>query len=269
MELSFTKWVGTGNDFVLVDWRKKKIVSQRKWSHLAKRVCQRQKGIGADGLLVLEASKKADFRMRIFNPDGSEAEMCGNGSRCAAYYVADGKGKSVSFETLAGILEAEVKGETVKVRLSKPYNFRTGIFLDLLGNRFELHTIHTGVPHAVLFVDDLERTDVSYIGREIRYHSYFQPAGANVNFVKPGGKGEILIRTYERGVEGETLSCGTGATASALITAILKGFSSPVTVLTKGGDRLKIYFKRKDDSIENVYLEGKVARIFEGRVSDV
>ena len=270
MDLVFTKWVGTGNDFILVDLRKKKKAFSRKhWASLAQKLCRRQEGIGADGLLILEHSPKTDFRMRIFNPDGTEAQMCGNGSRCAAAYVAHSKNGNVQFETLAGLLEAEVKKDTVKVKLTKPFNIRTSIFLDLLGNRFELHTINTGVPHAVLFVEDLDRTDVHYIGREIRFHSYFQPVGTNVNFVKPEGKEEILIRTYERGVERETLSCGTGATASALIAAILKGFSSPVTVLTKGGDRLKIYFKKKGDAIENVYLEGKVACIFEGRVSDV
>lgn len=269
MMLTFTKLVGTGNDFVLLDRRKGKALSGAEGARLARKLCDRKNGIGADGILVLEPSRKADFRMRIFNPDGSEAEMCGNGSRCAAYYVLDGKRGSVSFETLAGLLEAEVKKDVVKVRLSRPEGLKTGIVLDLFGNRFELHAIHTGVPHAILFVEDLDRTDIVLLGREIRYHAYFQPSGTNVDFVKLDGKEGLLIRTYERGVEGETLSCGTGATASALIAAILKGMSSPIDVLTKGGDRLKIFFERKGNAIEKAYLEGKVARLFEGRVNDV
>ena len=267
MDLTFTKWVGAGNDFILVDWRRKKNLPVNRWSALAKNLCRQKVGIGADGILVLESSKGADFRMRIFNPDGSEAEMCGNGSRCVAAYAARGRKKDVAFDTVAGRLEARIRGDVVRVKLSPPHSLKTGVSLEVEGKNLELHTITAGVPHAIIFVDALDKIDVEGLGEKIRNHPYFQPKGTNVDFVKVEGSNRIAIRTYERGVEGETLACGTGGTASALMTAFLKGFSSPIEVLTKGGDRLKIFFK--GDQFEEVHLEGKVSCLFEGRVKDV
>ncbi|MFH1858639.1 MAG: diaminopimelate epimerase [Candidatus Omnitrophota bacterium] len=269
MPLAFTKLIGAGNDFVLIDRRRKGSVSRAQGSHLAKKLCDRRFAVGADGVLVLESSRKADFRMRIFNPDGSEAEMCGNGSRCAAYYVLKGKKGHVSFETLAGVLEADVKGEWVRLRLTEPTELKTQLSLEAAGRTFQVHAINTGVPHAVLFADDLETVDVERIGREIRRHALFQPRGTNVDFVKPQGPNKISVRTYERGVEGETLACGTGVTASALMTALLIGYGSPIEVLTRGRDRLKIYFRREGNFFKEVSLEGKVSRVFEGRMYDV
>jgi len=269
MNLSFTKLVGTGNDFVLIDRRRRGSLSKAEGTRMARELCDRKRGIGADGILVLESSKKADFRMRIFNPDGSEAEMCGNGSRCAALYVVGKSRGRVSFETLAGRLEATVRGNVVRVKLPNPFGFRKNLSLTLDGRKRTLHTITATVPHAILFADDLKKVDVERLGEAIRNDRLFKPRGTNVDFVKVLGRGKIEIRTYERGVEGETLACGTGAVASALVTSKLRRFSSPITVLTKGRERLKIFFEERQGNFENVSLEGRVSRIFEGRVNHV
>ena len=279
MSISFVKMVGSGNDFVLIDRRRKGKISRaegaklapletRFLTGLARKLCDRRFSIGADGVLILEPSRKADFRMKIFNPDGSEAEMCGNGSRCAAYYVTGGRGR-VTFETLAGLLEAQVRGTLVKVKLPKPHSFRRNLKATVCGKRLTLHSIIASVPHAILFVENPNRIDVECWGEEIRHHKLFRPRGANVDFVKVRGKRVIEIRTYERGVEGETLSCGTGSTASALVSAKLHGLRSPITVLTKSGEQLRIYFKETRDGFEDVRLEGRVRQVFEGRINDV
>ena len=269
MPLTFTKLVGTGNDFVLIDRRRSGALSKAEGAKLARKLCDRKHAIGADGLLVLEPSRKANFRMRIFNPDGSEAEMCGNGSRCAALYVVGKARGHVSFETLAGRLEATVRGGVVKVKLPNPFGFRKNLTVTLDGRKRTLHAITASVPHAILFADDLKKVDVERLGEKVRRHALFKPRETNADFVKVTGRGKIEIRTYERGVEGETLACGTGAAASALVVAHLKGFASPISVLTKGGERLKIYFRRSGNTFQEVYLEGKVSRVFEGRVNHV
>ena len=268
MELSFTKMVGSGNDFVLMDRRRKGTISRAEGAKLAREFCDRRWSIGADGLVILEPSKKANFKMRIFNPDGSEAEMCGNASRCASYYVAAPRGK-VTFETIAGILEAKVQGTLVKVKLPNPNSFRRALPVSLDGRLKTLHFIKASVPHAILFVEDLTKIDLNGWGKTIRHHSLFYPKGTNVDFVKVRGPHQIGIRTYERGVEGETLSCGTGSTASALVSAKIHGVRSPVTVLTKGGERLRIYFKERNGGFEEVSLEGRVTKVFEGRINHV
>ena len=268
MAITFTKLVGSGNDFVIIDRRRKGKISRAKGAALARKLCDRRWAVGADGLVILEPSRKADFRMRIFNPDGSKAEMCGNGSRCAAYYVTGGRGR-VTFETLAGLLEAQVRGTLVRVRLPDPHSFRRNVKATVCGKKLSLHTIIASVPHAILFVEKPGRTDVDCWGEAIRHHRLFQPRGTNVDFVKVRGKRSIEIRTYERGVEGETLSCGTGSTASALVAAKLRGLTSPITVLTKGGEELRIFFRETGGRFEDVYLEGRVRNVFEGRISDV
>ena len=264
----FTKMVGSGNDFIVVDRRRKAPISRAEGARLAKKLCDRRWAVGADGLVILEPSRKADFRMRIFNPDGSEAEMCGNGSRCAAYYVTGGRGR-VTFETLAGLLEAQVRGTLVKVKLPNPHSFRPALKATVCGKKLILHSIVASVPHAILFVENPDRIDVDCWGESIRNHRLFRPRGTNVDFVKVRGKCSIGIRTYERGVEGETLACGTGSTASALVAAKLKGLPSPITVLTKGGEELRIFFRETGGRFEEVYLEGRVRNVFEGRISDV
>ncbi|HTL70876.1 MAG TPA: diaminopimelate epimerase [Candidatus Eisenbacteria bacterium] len=263
--LNFVKMVGTGNDFVLVDNRRGAIV---KAPDAARRLCDRKLSIGGDGLLLAERSKKADLRMRILNPDGSEAEMCGNGVRCFAKFALDKRfaGKSLTIETLAGLIRADVKGDVVKARMIDPSDLRMDLTLRVDGRSENVHFVNTGVPHVVKVLDTVEGVDVERFGRLIRCHADFAPRGTNANFIAFRGDGTLDVRTYERGVEGETLACGTGSTASALVAARLKGLRSPVRVRTHGGETLKIYFSKEGQKFYDVYLEGKVKKTFEGTV---
>jgi diaminopimelate epimerase len=264
--LSFTKMVGTGNDFIVIDNRTG-VVGKDPVS-AAKQLCDRKFGIGADGLLLLEKSTKAEIRMRIFNPDGSEASMCGNGIRCIARFAVDNNitGPQFQIETLAGLIGAEVRGDIVKAKMLDPKDLKLKLQVPMAKGKQELHFVDTGVPHTVVILDALKEVDVKETGRFIRNHKMFAPKGTNVNFIsfRPGNS--IEVRTYERGVEDETLSCGTGTTASALIAASLKSLKSPVQVLTQSGETLKVYFTKQDGGFEEVYLEGPVKTVFEGRV---
>ncbi len=262
----FTKMAAAGNDFIVVDNRSGVIGNDA--AKIAKKLSERKYSIGADGLILLDKSKKADVKMRIFNPDGSQAQMCGNGVRCAAKFLADHKMKKgrLSIETLAGIIGAEVRKNIVTAKLAKPKSLKLNFSLQVNGRNEILNFIDTGVPHAVKFVDSLRGVDVDRFGREIRRHPYFAPRGTNADFVCLGSQNTIEVRTYERGVEGETLSCGTGSTAAALVAAALKGLKSPVLVRTKGGEILKVYFSRKGGKFSDVCLEGPVQTTFEGRV---
>ncbi len=265
--LNFTKMVGAGNDFVVIDNRS--AILKKNPKEAARRVSDRKNSVGADGLLLLEKSKKADIRMRIFNPDGSQAEMCGNGVRCIAKFASDHKitKPKLSIETLAGKIEAEVRGNIVKAKLANPRALNLSLNLQINGRHESWCFIDTGVPHAVKLVDSLDSVDVNETGQQIRTHAYFKPRGTNVDFVSVRPGNAIGIRTYERGVEDETLSCGTGSTAGALVAAALKNLKSPVLVHTQSGEDLKVYFSRKGIQFYDVYLEGPVKKSFEGRVS--
>ncbi len=266
--IEFVKMVGAGNDFIVVDARQQLLSPDL--AGLSKRLSDRKRSVGSDGLIVLEKSKKADIRMRIFNPDGSEAEMCGNGVRCLAKFATDRDivPHKHSIETAAGLIGAEVKGDIVKVRMAEPKDMKLGFRVDVNGSPTDMNFVNTGVPHAVIIVGDLDETDVFSLGRAIRRHPHFAPAGTNVNFISIiQSRNALRVRTYERGVEDETLSCGTGTTASALVASALKGFKSPVEVHTRGGEALKVYFSREGERYTDVYLEGPVQTSFEGRVS--
>ena len=267
--MKFTKAVATGNDFVIVDNRSSGVGSSLP--ELAKNVCYRRMGIGSDGLLVIEKSKKCDFKMRIFNPDGSEAEMCGNGSRCAALYafkngIAPAK---MTIDTIAGSLNASVAGDIVKVKLTDPKEIKWNMCLDIGKCPYKVNFVNTGVPHTIHFVEDLDKVDVKNLGSHIRNHGEFAPNGTNANFVKIVDKKSIKVRTYERGVEDETLACGKGAVASAIISAEAEKMESPVTVETRGGEKLKVYFEMSGGEFKNVYLEGKARLIYEGKMIDI
>lgn len=263
--IEFVKMEGAGNDFIVIDNRRRSITGG---SAAAKRLCARKFSVGGDGLVLLERSKKSDIRMRIFNPDGSEAEMCGNGVRCIAKFASERRitGSSLTIETMAGEIRASVKGDVIKARLMDPKELRINFRIPLGAGHETVHFVNTGVPHVVKVVDSIERVDVKGMGRAIRHHENFAPRGANVNFIEYGPGNSIRVATYERGVESETLACGTGSTASALIAAALKGLKSPVSVRTAGGETLKIYFSKKGDAYTEVCLEGRVRTAFEGRV---
>jgi len=269
--VSFTKMSGAGNDFIVIDHRVP-LIPEAEQPEFAKRVCRRMFSVGADGLILIEDSGVADFRWRFYNGDGSVAEMCGNGARCAARFAhAKGiAGTSMSFETLAGLIEAEIctDGEGVRLRMTTPVDFRTGLSVMLGGRERSLSFVNSGVPHAVLFVEEEENVPVREWGRIVRFHPLFQPAGTNVNFVQKVAENTIRVRTYERGVEDETMACGTGAVASAIFAAACNLARSPVTVVTSGGERLTILFDLLEGpQAENVFLQGPARIIYEGNLT--
>lgn len=271
MNITFTKMHGCGNDFILVDNRNMEIPHSQQ-PKLAKKLCRRKFDIGGDGLIFIENPdlEQADFKWRFYNADGSEAEMCGNGGRCAALFafVNNIAPKDLAFETIAGVIQASIiEDDRVKLQLTPPEDLAQGLKLDLQNNEAALDCLNTGVPHACCFVDDIELADVVGNGNEIRFHEKFSPNGTNVNFIQVTGQNSISIRTYERGVEDETLACGTGAVAAAIISA-LNGFAnSPVDVLTRGGDVLKIYFNIDGDRIKEVFMEGPAVMVCSGHTS--
>jgi len=271
--VEFTKMVASGNDFVVVDGieRSKFHVPSSALNTFVREICDRKYGAGADGLLLLERSTKANFKMRIFNPDGSEPGMCGNGARCAALFFAGrgGKapaaGKTVRFETGAGLVEAEVKKDIVKLKMTDPKDLWANIDLNIGTQFYKVHYINTGVPHAVFFVGNVDTINVREVGKLIRFHKQFQPEGANADVAQCIDGKTIKVRTYERGVEDETLACGTGAVASALMSNYLKvTLKTPVSVQTRGGEVLKVYFECKKNTFRDVWLEGSARIIYQG-----
>lgn len=265
--IPFSKMSAGGNDFIIIDNRQKILESQDA-KECAQKACRRKLSIGADGLILIENSKKADFKWRFFNADGSEAEMCGNGGRCVARlaYLKGIVSPTLTFETLAGIIKAEVLGEKVKLQLPLPYNATYDLKLVLDGTSYLLDTITVGVPHVVMYVEDLANCQVVKLGKLIRFSEPFKPAGTNVNFISIKNGSTIAIRTYERGVEDETLACGTGAVAAVLITNEKKGVASPVSVLTQGGEILTVHFTKEDQILKEVFLEGSANLIYEGEL---
>ncbi|MFH1715346.1 MAG: diaminopimelate epimerase [Elusimicrobiota bacterium] len=267
-KIKFTKMHGSGNDFVMLDNRANTLPENKNL--LAQRLCDRIAGIGADGLIIIESSNDSDFKMRIINQDGSEAEMCGNGARCAAHFAYSlGIVKNkMKFTTLAGPIGAEIVDDKINVRMIDPVDFEKDIELDLdKFGKMKAYYINTGVPHVVIFVDDIDDVDVKEMGRSIRYNKHFKPKGTNVNFVQVINSEIIKVRTYERGVENETLACGSGSTAAAIISGLEKGAAPPVKAHTRGGEILEINFKiEKYDEIREVYLKGSVHVSFHGEM---
>ncbi len=268
--LPFEKMNGTGNDFVLVDNRDLRIPKSEQ-AELAHKICRRMFSVGADGMIFIEPSEKADFSWNFYNADGSLAEMCGNGSRCAARFAYRHKiaGKKMRLETLAGIVEAEIgeDEDVVKVKMTSPSDFRVGLQMNIGEMLRSVGFVNTGVPHAVIFVDE-DEIPVRSWGKMVRFHQLFEPKGANANFVKVLPDGRLKVRTYERGVEDETMACGTGAVASALFAAIAKGFHSPVEVVTSGGGTLTILFDVSEGpKAENVFLQGVTRLICTGNLT--
>lgn len=264
MNIPFTKMHGAGNDFIMIDHRQP-FLQEDKLPSIVRTLCTRKLHIGANGLILLEKSDQAHFSMRYFNRDGSEVEMCGNGARCTmkfAYHIGACKEKAI-FETMGEIYEGTIESNdeisiafpNVSLQTVSPYN---------LMNR-TLYSITVGVPHVVLFDDamyDATEEDFHLFGEKIRYMTNYFPNGTNVNVVKLTDN-NMYIRTYERGVEEETLACGTGATASAIIAQLFQHKKGPTTVEMKGGI-VHIHFQVKDTMITNITLTGKVFTAFQG-----
>ncbi|MFC1837168.1 diaminopimelate epimerase [Thermodesulfobacteriota bacterium] len=275
--IPFVKMSGTGNDFIIIDHRDP-VIAEEDQPDFARIVCRRKFSVGADGLILIETSDTADFRWQFYNGDGSRAEMCGNGARCAARFAFEKNiaPAAMRFETVAGEIEAFVLGEggeSVKIRLTAPEDLRLNMPLTVGNEEKSLHFINTGVPHTVVLVNDAGNVPVSEWGREIRYHESFQPAGTNANFAQVVKHDTLKVRTYERGVEGETMACGTGAVASALVLALLEQAIPPVTVITSGGEELTIHFSikgeennRQLDLDGGIFLEGPARIIYEGQL---
>lgn len=264
MQWSFAKYVGCGNDFILFDNRSG--LFRKNDRALIKKLCHRHWGIGADGLILWEYSTKADSRMRIFNNDGSEAEMCGNGLRCFVKYIHEfGIKKShYHIETMDGPLAATLQEDEVTIEMGLPQTYAWNIPLSYEGKTITASHLNTGVPHVVLFFDDVDAIDFPKLGHTIRHHQQFSPKGANVNAAQVMEGGKIKVRTYERGVEAETLACGTGAIAVALAAAHHYGVNSPSYIETRSGEGLRVQFDSHQSRYTNVTLSGPCHCIFQG-----
>ena len=262
----FWKLEGAGNDFLGLDGRAGGFKLNRQ--QIAD-LCDRRRGVGADGVLVVEKPKVrgADFRMRYYNSDGGEAEMCGNGARCFALLaraVSGRKGNELRVQTQVGLLTLRTSGQEVQVSMTEPTKLRLGRKLVVAGRKLAVDFLNTGVPHAVLFVRSVRSIDVAKQGRAIRYHSAFAPSGTNVNFVEIGRGNRIHVRTYERGVEGETLACGTGVVASSILSNLRRGLRSPILVTTRGGDHLRVGFSMVNGQARKVTLQGPARIVYTG-----
>jgi diaminopimelate epimerase len=271
--LPFTKMTGAGNDFVLLDNIELGVGAQ--WHKLAPGLCDRRYGIGADGLLVIEPSDKASFRMMYYNADGSYGGMCGNGGRCAAGYVMAKHGTAeVHFEALDFIYSARKTGSLVSLRMKDPVGFRPSADVPYGGELLKPAFIDTGAPHAVIFIDTLnanlrsevETGDLRRIGAAVRFAPAFSPAGTNADFLTMNPDGSVSMRTYERGVEAETLACGTGAVASALCANLLHGSPPPVTVITRSNEKLVVDFRKDGLSVHDVTLTGPADEVYSGTI---
>jgi diaminopimelate epimerase len=268
MILEFRKMNGAGNDFVLIDNRAGNIRLTREQ---IVRICHRQRGVGADGLFLLIPcrSGKADWAWEFYNSDGSAADMCGNGARCFARFIEKtvGARSKTTFETGAGVITANFEGARVTVTLTPPRELRLGEVVPTSAGALTVHSLNTGVPHAVIFVPDADKAMVQSLGAEVRHHKHFAPKGTNVNFVQILAPGQIRVRTFERGVEGETLACGTGVSASAMVAGRVHGFRPPVKVQVQGGEMLNVNFTESNGAFGDVRLEGPAEFVFEGTIN--
>ncbi len=278
-KIYFTKMSGAGNDFIVIDEREYPGISLTP--EFISKLCDRRNGIGADGIINIADLSNYDFRMDYYNADGTSKTLCGNGARCAIKYaqfsnrLRNGKASFVANDDIYSgeMLEAE----KVKFNLNEPKNIKRNMKVDAAGQNINYHFADTGSPHVIIKIEDILKEpaneDTFYtninevpvfdIGKEIRYHRNFFPAGTNVNFIKINN-GAIEIRTYERGVEDETLACGTGSAASAVVASLFDNVKPPVLLLTRGGDELIVDFNLKNNHIENLSLTGPAKIIYTG-----
>jgi diaminopimelate epimerase len=269
MQIDFTKMHGAGNDFVVIDNLDRRI---ELGTDRIRFLCDRRFGIGADGLLLLEPADSAgvDATMVYYNADGSRAEMCGNGARCFARFALErdlGSQKSIRFTTDAGIVRAETTDDLYRIELTPPEDLVVERVIELKEGPTRIHSVNTGVPHVIRFVDQVDQVDLRAVGAEIRFHADFAPAGTNVNLAHLEPDDLVRIRTYERGVEDETLACGTGVTAVGIMAHLIRGLPLPVRVQVAGGSLLQVDFVRDGDDIRDVTLTGPAASVFSGRIT--
>ncbi len=268
MNIPFWKMHGAANDFLLVDDRAG--VFPAADSAWISSIASRRTGVGSEGVLLIQPSASADFRMRFFNPDGGEVDMCGNGARCIARLAHEigAAPKNMRIETPAGIVRAEARGDLVQLIMTEPHSWSMNRRIDLFGQNHAYHFVNTGVPHVVIEVSDLAGTDVQKLGAAIRYHDAFAPKGTNANFIKLDSEGRLHVRTYERGVEGETLACGTGMVACGLVAGKLGRVQAPVKIIPASGDVLEVsYADTADGGATNVTLLGPAVHVFQGTLN--
>lgn len=272
MKLQFSKMTGAGNDFIVIDNRRS-IISDRALA--ARKLCDRSFGIGADGLLLVEQSVRADYKMLYYNADGSYGGMCGNGGRCIALYTLKNKiaRQRQKFEALNFVYHARVSGTEVTLRMKDPQKIERNIVLRVDDQPMKLSYIDTGSPHVVTVLGQpfkknklLEKINVSGIGSQLRYNPRFSPRGTNVNFIQIVSSKTIKMRTYERGVEAETIACGTGSIASAIISSSEYGLKPPITVITKSLMKLVVNFRVNRDRISDVTLKGPAELVYKGQI---
>lgn len=267
MPISFSKYHGSGNDFIIIDDRAVSFPSDNK--ELIAQLCHRRFGIGADGLILLQPSTLFHYRMRIFNCDGMEAAMCGNGLRCLVHFINSlGLSEDVlCVETMHGMVRCSINGEKITIQINRPYTISQSLCVDVGTERFHFCVVNTGVPHAVIFVKDVSCVDVQNVGRSIRYDKVLPDEGANVNFVQILSSDSLKIRTYERGIEGETMSCGTGAAAAAYA-ALKEGcVTAPLKIIPLSAEPLWVNVEHEGAEVMHMYLAGGAVKMFEGKLS--
>jgi diaminopimelate epimerase len=266
--LAFTKMAGGGNDFVMIDNRDSSIADAGQLTRL---ICTRALSVGADGLILVEPSSRASIRIRYYNSDGSLGEFCGNGTRCAARfaYVGEMADRQMTLETDAGIVSAEVlDDDRVRISLPPPQHFRADRPLNVDGTTVRGSSIVVGVPHYVVFLrENLWGQDIRPLGSAIRRHRELQPQGSNVNFVVVKEPDAIEVRTYERGVENETLSCGSGVVASVAVSALFGKVRPPVRVFTRSGITLEVSMRVEGGELRDVHLTGDARLIYRGTLT--
>jgi diaminopimelate epimerase len=288
MKIAFTKAEGSQNDFIVVDDRER-MYSDEIREEFAIAVCHRRKGVGGDGVVFIDRSESHDFIMSFFNPDGSVGSMCGNGGRCAALFAsARGiSGNRMSFQALGKEYRAELTGKSVRLYFPEPRDIRINSSVTLNEKVYSCHYAHTGAPHAIIFANDLDvhsvadlkNIDVADLGSELRHATQFAPIGANANFVYLAEDATLHIRTFEKGVEAETESCGTGSIASAIVAALTLKLQPPIRLKTRNGDDLSVGFspiaemqdetdKKKLTGLfaKNLYFEGRASLVFDGEL---
>jgi diaminopimelate epimerase len=269
--IHFYKVSGAGNHFVLLDVRRAAAKAGRGLARgrLVRALCEHGHSVGADGVLFIERSSSADFRLVYYNSDGREAALCGNGTRCAAQYAFQQKvaPARMRIETGSGTVGAAVGRSGVELEMREPRDFRSGVAVRTSSGTVEGDFVNTGVPHFVTRVKDWRRLDVNELGRELRMHKAFGRQGANVNFVRVLRGGLVEIRTYERGVEAETLACGTGAVAAAVCLAKRRLVKPPVCIKTRGGDTLRVTFADTSNPLSMPSLHGPAQVVYEGDIA--
>lgn len=268
--IPFSKYTGCGNDFILIDNRNE--IYPKDEVDLIDRLCDRQFGVGADGVILLEKSERADFVMRIFNPDGSEAEMCGNGIRCLGKFLQELEidGNRFAIEVMGKVYPLTLHEDgKVSIGMLPPPHIEWDIALTVGRKSFQVDSLDTGVPHAAIAVEKLEKFDLETLGPKIRYHEHFEPQGTNVDIyhIDKREPSTIHIRTYERGVESETMACGTGATACAIVAWKKERLPNPIKVQVASNDMLEFEITENNDEIQQIIMKGPAEFVFRGDFS--